>query len=52
MLYDIDINYGRQNEIIIFDKLKLFFNDTNLKELSYYMMILIIVIKIVQYYAN
>ena len=36
MLYNIDIDYGRQNEIIIFDKLKLFFNDANLKELSYY----------------
>ena len=36
MLYNIDIDYGRENEIIIFDKLKLFFNDSNLKELSYY----------------
>ena len=36
MLYNIDIDYGRQNEIIIFDKLKLFFNDANLKELDFY----------------
>ena len=36
MLYEIDVNYGRINEIIIFDKLKAFFDDANLKELSYY----------------
>ena len=36
MLYNIDIDYGRENEIIIFQKLKFFFNDSNLKELSYY----------------
>ena len=36
MLYNIDIDYGRENEIIIFDKLKLFFNDANLKELDFY----------------
>ena len=36
MLYNIDIDYGRQNEIIIFDKLKSFFNDANLKELDFY----------------
>ena len=36
MLYNIDIDYGRQNEVIIFAKLKKFFNDSNLKELSYY----------------
>ena len=36
MLYNIDIDYGRQNEIIIFDKIKKFFDDDNLKELSYY----------------
>ena len=36
MLFHLDIDYGRENEIIIYDKLKLFFNDANLKELSYY----------------
>ena len=36
MLYNIDIDYGRENEIIVFQKLKNFFNDSNLKELSYY----------------
>ena len=35
-MYSIDIDYGRQNEIIIYDKLKLFFDDANLKELGYY----------------
>ena len=36
MLYNIDIDYGRENEIAVFQKIKLFFNDGNLKELSYY----------------
>ena len=36
MLYNIDIDYGRENEKIVFQKLKNFFNDSNLKELSYY----------------
>ena len=36
MLYNIDIDYGRQNEIIIFQKLKLFFNNHILSELDFY----------------
>ena len=36
MLYNIDIDYGRQNELIIFDKLKLFFSKHKLCELDYY----------------
>ena len=35
MLYNIDIDYGRQNELIIFEKLKLFFKDA-LYELDFY----------------
>ena len=35
MYYDIDVDYGRQNEIIIFEKIKLFFNE-KMKELDYY----------------
>ena len=36
MLYHIDIDYGRINELIIFDKLKIFFKDHTLSELDYY----------------
>ena len=36
MLYNIDIDYGRQNELIIFQKLKLFFNNHILSELDFY----------------
>ena len=30
MLYSIDVDYGRQNEIIIIEKLKSFFKDHTL----------------------
>ena len=36
MQYHIDIDYGRENEITIFDKLKSFFNNNTLCELDYY----------------
>ena len=36
MLYSIDIDYGTENEIIIFDELKCFFNNHILCELDYY----------------
>ena len=36
MLYDLDIDYGRKNEIIIFEKLKIFFSNEKMKELDYY----------------
>ena len=36
MLYNIDIDYGRENELIVFQKIKKFFDNSNLKELSYY----------------
>ena len=36
MLYDIDINYGRESEILVLSKIKKFFNDDKFKELDYY----------------
>ena len=36
MLYNIDIDYGRENEIIVFQKLKSFFSNEKMKELDYY----------------
>ena len=36
MMYSIDIDYGRANEILIFQKLKKFFQDHILCELDYY----------------
>ena len=36
MLYNIDIDYGRENEIIVFQKLKSFFGNEKMKELDFY----------------
>ena len=36
MNYEIDIDYERKNEIIIFEKLKLFFSNEKMRELDYY----------------
>ena len=36
MLYNIDIDYGRENEKIVFQKIKSFFGNEKMKELDYY----------------